>query len=211
MHADDVGPRSDPASGNPVRLTLTEAYRHAVALHHSGELAQAGSLYVAILSASPDHLGALQALGMLEAQRGNLQQAERLLGRARELDPQSAKASASHANVLRMQRRFEQALAGYDASLAIRPDVVELHTGTYANARSYGEQEALLEEIRKAARLARELGLAVNAGHGLNYTNIIRFREIEEIEEVSIGHAVIARAVFVGLDRAVRDMVALLR
>ena len=89
-------------------------------------------------------------------------------------------------------------------------DVVELHTGTYANARSYGEQEALLEEIRKAARLARELGMAVNAGHGLNYTNIIRFREIEEIDEVSIGHAVIARAVFVGLDRAVRDMVALI-
>ena len=53
--------------------------------------------------------------------------------------------------------------------------------------------------------------MGVNAGHGLNYTNILPFREIDEIEEVSIGHAIIARAVFVGLDRAVRDMVTLLR
>lgn len=105
---------------------------------------------------------------------------------------------------------IEPTVEQVEAARETDADVVELHTGTYANARSNGEQEALLEEIQKAARLARELGLAVNAGHGLNYTNIIRFREIEEIEEVSIGHAVIARAVFVGLDRAVRDMVALI-
>ena len=98
-----------------------------------------------------------------------------------------------------------------EAAREAEADVVELHTGTYANARSFGEQETLLEEIRKAARLARELGMGVNAGHGLNYTNLLRFRDIDEIEEVSIGHAIIARAVFVGLDRAVRDMVDLLR
>lgn len=150
MHSDDVGLRSDPASGNPVRLTLTEAYRHAVALHHSGELAQAGSLYVAILSASPDHLGALQALGMLEAQRGNLQQAERLLGRARELDPQSADACTGHAHVLRMQRRFEEALAGYDAALANRPDVVELHNERGVVLRELGRADEALASFERA-------------------------------------------------------------
>jgi pyridoxine 5-phosphate synthase len=59
--------------------------------------------------------------------------------------------------------------------------------------------------------MARGLGLRVNAGHGLNYLNIIPFREIEEIEEVSIGHAILSRAVFVGLDRAVREMIQLAR
>jgi pyridoxine 5-phosphate synthase len=98
-----------------------------------------------------------------------------------------------------------------EASRDVEADFVELHTGTYANARTAGEQDTLLEEIRKAAGLAREYGMGVNAGHGLNYVNILPFREVEEIEEVSIGHAIIARAVLVGLDRAVRDMVSLLR
>ena len=69
----------------------------------------------------------------------------------------------------------------------------------------------LLEIVRTAARRARELGMGVNAGHGLNYLNIIPFREITEVEEVSIGHSIISRAVFVGLDRAVREMIALTR
>jgi pyridoxine 5-phosphate synthase len=106
---------------------------------------------------------------------------------------------------------IEPTVEHVEAAREAEADFVELHTGTYANARSFEEQETLLEEIRKAARLARELGMGVNAGHGLNYTNLLRFREIDEIEEVSIGHAIIARAVFVGLDRAVRDMVDLLR
>jgi pyridoxine 5-phosphate synthase len=106
---------------------------------------------------------------------------------------------------------IEPMIEQVDVAREVEADFVELHTGAYANARSIREQEALLEEIGKAARLARELGMGVNAGHGLNYTNIVSFREIEEIEEVSIGHAIISRAVFVGLDRAVRDMVELLR
>ena len=57
--------------------------------------------------------------------------------------------------------------------------------------------------------MARELGLGVNAGHGLNYLNVIPFRATGEIDEVSIGHAVIARALFVGIDRAVKEMLAL--
>lgn len=96
-----------------------------------------------------------------------------------------------------------------EASHEVGADTVEIHTGEYANAQSEEEQRSLLVTVRDAARLARELGMTVNAGHGLNYMNIIPFRRIEEIDEVSIGHAVISRAVFVGVDRAVREMLAL--
>jgi pyridoxine 5-phosphate synthase len=98
-----------------------------------------------------------------------------------------------------------------DAAREVGADKIEIHTGEYANARSEGQQLELLEIVRATARQARSLGLGVNAGHGLNYLNITRFRTVEEVEEVSIGHAVISRALFVGLDAAVRDMVRLVR
>ncbi|HTO93723.1 MAG TPA: pyridoxine 5'-phosphate synthase [Bacteroidota bacterium] len=101
--------------------------------------------------------------------------------------------------------------AQIDAAHEAGADTVELHTGAYANARTEAERHALLEEVRAAARRARQCGLAVNAGHGLNYLNIVPFRTVAEIEEVSIGHAVVTRAVFVGLERAVREMLALVR
>jgi pyridoxine 5-phosphate synthase len=90
-------------------------------------------------------------------------------------------------------------------------DKIEIHTGDYANARTGEEQRERLEVVRAAARAASERGLGVNAGHGLNYLNIIPFRDIAEIEEVSIGHAILSRAVFVGLERAVREMLTLVR
>ena len=97
-----------------------------------------------------------------------------------------------------------------NAAREVDADTIEIHTGAYANARSNDQQSELLEEIRLAARLARELDLRVNAGHGLNYQNILPMKTVTEIEEVSIGHAVISRATFVGLDRAVREMRGLL-
>ena len=96
-----------------------------------------------------------------------------------------------------------------EAAREIGADKIEIHTGAYANARTEDQQRELLEVVRASARMARELGLGVNAGHGLNYLNVIPFRAITEIDEVSIGHAVIARAVFVGIDRAVKEMLAL--
>ena len=66
-----------------------------------------------------------------------------------------------------------------------------------------------MERISTGAQLGIQLGLKVSAGHGLNYVNIKRFQGLEEIEEYSIGHSIIARAVYVGLDQAVREMVAL--
>lgn len=94
-----------------------------------------------------------------------------------------------------------------EAAKEIKADFVEIHTGEFANARTEHEMMLQLENIRGAAKMAAKLGLRVNAGHGLNYLNIHHVKTIPEIEEVSIGHALIARALFVGLDRAVREMV----
>jgi pyridoxine 5-phosphate synthase len=96
-----------------------------------------------------------------------------------------------------------------EAAREVGADKIEIHTGAYANARTEDQQRELLEAVRITARMAREIGLGVNAGHGLNYLNMPPIRTIGDIEEVSIGHAVIARAVFVGLDRAVKEMLAL--
>jgi pyridoxine 5-phosphate synthase len=101
--------------------------------------------------------------------------------------------------------------AQVEAAREVEADFIEIHTGEYANARTEEQANELLATIRAAAVQARQIGLRVNAGHGLNYLNLVPFREIREIEEVSIGHAIIARAVFAGLDRAVRDMLELLR
>jgi len=87
---------------------------------------------------------------------------------------------------------------------------IELHTGTYANAT--GAALALeLERVRSAARLAASLGLIVNAGHGLNYHNVQPIAAIAEIVELNIGHSIVARALFDGLPKAVRDMKELMR
>lgn len=92
------------------------------------------------------------------------------------------------------------------AAHKVAADYVELHTGRYANARFSKEEQAEFEAIAQAAKLAYKLGLGVNAGHGLNYRNVKRLTQIPEIVEYNIGHSIIARAVFVGLERAVREM-----
>ncbi|RMH00848.1 MAG: pyridoxine 5'-phosphate synthase [Planctomycetota bacterium] len=82
---------------------------------------------------------------------------------------------------------------------------VELHTGRYANAGG-AEREAELQRLETAARYAHELGLRVNAGHGLDYDNVQPVAALPFVEELNIGHAIVARAVLVGLDAAVREM-----
>jgi pyridoxine 5-phosphate synthase len=85
-------------------------------------------------------------------------------------------------------------------------DAVELHTGEYANALAGAAQTAQLERLSAASERGADLGLAVHAGHGLTYENVTPVARIRLIEELNIGHSVIARAVFVGLERAVREM-----
>jgi pyridoxine 5-phosphate synthase len=86
-------------------------------------------------------------------------------------------------------------------------DAVEIHTGRYAGASAEARREEL-RKIRDAAIAIRHLGMAAHAGHGLTYHNVRSVVEIAEIEELNIGHSIVARAVFVGLDRAVRDMLS---
>jgi pyridoxine 5-phosphate synthase len=90
-------------------------------------------------------------------------------------------------------------------------DYIEIHTGAFAEARNWKREQEELGKIGNAVKLAAKLGLGVNAGHGLNYTNIRKISTLGGIEEYNIGHSIISRAVLVGLDRAVRDMVDLIK
>ena len=108
---------------------------------------------------------------------------------------------------------------GIEVSLFIDPDInqvsaayksgakfIELHTGTYSNTFSTDGEKASFEALKNAAEFAHTLGLKVNAGHGLNYKNVIRMHEISGLFELNIGHSIIARAVEIGLPSAVREM-----
>ena len=97
-----------------------------------------------------------------------------------------------------------------DAAMRAGAPVIELHTGGYAGAVGAGRRRRELERIRAAAEYAAGRGLRVNAGHGLNYNNVGPIAAIAQIQELNIGHAIVARAVFVGMGRAVREMKALL-
>jgi pyridoxine 5-phosphate synthase len=117
-------------------------------------------------------------------------------------------------------RRLDE--AGIRVSLFIDPDpsaldaakdlgvpAIELHTGRYAH--SWRETDAALEELRRAARHAADMGLAVHAGHGLTYLNVGPVARIPEIEELNIGHSIMSRAVLVGMKSAVAEMLTLVK
>lgn len=97
-----------------------------------------------------------------------------------------------------------------EAAAEMGVEAVELHTGEYANAGD-DDRARQVGRLREVARRGRELGLAMHAGHGLTYENVIPVAAIPEIEEVNIGHSIVSRAVLVGLERAVREMRALIR
>ena len=86
---------------------------------------------------------------------------------------------------------------------------IELHTGRYAEAFGTADEEKVFEELKGASVFARNFGLKVNAGHGLNYQNVSRMHEIPNLTELNIGHSIISRSIFVGLEQAVKEMKAL--
>jgi len=132
-------------------------------------------------------------------------------------------------DVLQHQASIERTLrmlqdAGVHTSLFIDPDLdqvkashkagtsaIEIHTGKYCEAKTLAEEDQEYSAILNATKTAKKLGLKVHAGHGLNYHNLKRLLQIEEIEEYNIGHAIVARAVFVGLFQAVKEIVELIR
>ncbi len=134
--------------------------------------------------------GGLDVAGNLESVR----QASRILGKAG----------------IRVALFIDPDPAQIDAALAARVPVIELHTGRYADAPDAAGASRELDHIREAARYANAKGLHVNAGHGLNYDNVKPVAAIQEIRELNIGHAIVARALFVGIGGAVREMKALL-
>lgn len=114
--------------------------------------------------------------------------------------------------------------AGIVVSLFIDPDIrqvkeaarsgtdfVELHTGEYANATRAVDEAVEMEKLERAGQAAAKLGMGVSAGHGLTYHNVVPVAAIPEVEELNIGHSIVARSVMVGMERAVRDMIDLIR
>jgi len=98
-----------------------------------------------------------------------------------------------------------------DAALAVGAPVVELHTGAYADAVDPGERGQELARIANAARLADDCDLVVNAGHGLTVANVGPIAAIAQVEELNIGHSIVARALIVGMEEATREMLAACR
>ena len=100
-------------------------------------------------------------------------------------------------------------IAQIKASMDAGADIVEIHTGMYAEADGEAAREIEAEKVVKAVTFAAKGGLRVSAGHGLDYRNVERIAAIDEIEEMSIGHSIVARAVLVGMTQAVMEMLDL--
>ena len=110
---------------------------------------------------------------------------------------------------IRVSLFIEPSVEQVDAAAKLDADMVELHTGSFANAQGRA-QEAELTRLGVAAVHAHQAGLQVNAGHGINYVNIEKILRLPHLKELNIGHSIVARAVFAGLETAVREMIALM-
>jgi len=119
--------------------------------------------------------------------------------------------SALRANGIVVSLFIDPAIEQIKAAARVSADYVELHTGKYANAEDENSLIEELEKIRSMALAAGKLGLGVSAGHGLNYQNVRDVAKIPQLEELNIGHSIMAKAIMVGLERAVREMIDLIR
>ena len=101
--------------------------------------------------------------------------------------------------------------AQIEASKSAGARIIEIHTGRYANALKPEVKKLEFSAISDAVEIGRGLGLVVNAGHGLDYDNVTKIARIRGIEELNIGHSIISRAIFSGIENAVKEMLALIR
>jgi pyridoxine 5-phosphate synthase len=115
-----------------------------------------------------------------------------------------------HAAGVRVSLFIDPAREQIDGAVALGADIVELHTGKLANAFTEKIEQEELERLREAAMRAQSFNLQVNAGHGINYRNIALIHKIPHLVELNIGHSIVARAVFVGFETAVREMLSLM-
>jgi pyridoxine 5-phosphate synthase len=116
-----------------------------------------------------------------------------------------------HASNIVVSLFIDPAIEQIKAATRAGADYVELHTGKFANADDESIYIEELEKIRSMALAASKLGLRVSAGHGLNYQNVRDVSKIPQLEELNIGHAIVAKSIMVGLERAIREMVELIR
>jgi len=107
---------------------------------------------------------------------------------------------------IRVSLFVDPTLEQIDVAHELGVEMVELHTGKLANAFSEKIEKQELENLQAAAKAASELKLQVNAGHGINYTNIASVKKVPHLTELNIGHAIVSRAMFVGLEKAVQEM-----
>jgi len=128
-------------------------------------------------------------------------------GQFKELKPtvQTLRDSGVHVSMF-IEPSEDQIKASHD----LGAEMVELHTGAFANAQGELQQEEL-KRLHRASELAHSLRMQVNAGHGINYENIALIRTVANLVELNIGHSIVARALFYGLEKAVRDMIAAMR
>jgi pyridoxine 5-phosphate synthase len=116
-----------------------------------------------------------------------------------------------HAAKIEVSAFIDADLKQVEAAHHVGAQTVELHTGTYANATSLRARQKEIARHARAAAHAHEIGLRVNAGHGLHYSNVREYIEdVPHLHTLNIGHSIIARAVFVGLEKAILEMLALL-
>jgi pyridoxine 5-phosphate synthase len=113
-----------------------------------------------------------------------------------------------HLAGIRVSLFIDPTLEQVDAATELGAEMVELHTGKLANAFTEKIQKEELEQLRAAARAASESHLQVNAGHGINYKNIALIHQIPDLTELNIGHSIVSRAMWVGLETAVKEMLA---
>ncbi len=107
---------------------------------------------------------------------------------------------------IRVSLFIDAELGQVEAAVRATAPIIEIHTGHFADAADEGSRQTEFQRIRAAVKRGREMGLQVNAGHGLNYQNVAVVAAIPEIVELNIGHAIIARALFTGMQSAVREM-----
>jgi pyridoxine 5-phosphate synthase len=116
-----------------------------------------------------------------------------------------------HAAGIRVSLFIDPEPKEVEVAARLTTDMVELHTGALANAFTKKVEEQELNRLRAAATRASDLGLQVNAGHGINYRNISLIHQIPHLTELNIGHSIVARAIWVGLESAVSEMLALMQ
>src|SRR5882762_4849018 len=128
-----------------------------------------------------------------------------IIANRKELEPTIKRLQTSG---IRVSLFVDPTLEQIDVAHELGVEMVELHTGKLANAFSEKIEKQELENLQAAAKAASELKLQVNAGHGINYTNIALIHKIPHLTELNIGHSIVSRAVFVGLESAVRELLS---